>query len=139
MDPTRSPTTRSTTTGSTRPLEIDDGSHPPADGADVGGIPTTLQHGLTNDEQDTGATPIGQPVDGDWKAREAAAKGDHDASPGTSEGTAERREPGHIDSALESLGEAISDPVREAAEQMSPDTGGRPADDTMNSRPEKRP
>jgi hypothetical protein len=121
-------TTRSTTTGSTRPLEIDDGSHPPADGADVGGIPTTLDHGLTNDDADTGATPIGQPVDGDWTAREAAAQGDHDpehAQPASR--ATERREPGHIDSALESLGEAISDPVREASEQMTNDTGGRPS------------
>ncbi|MDB5896390.1 MAG: hypothetical protein JWQ88_3921 [Rhodoferax sp.] len=129
-------TTRSTTTNSTAPLEIDDGSHPARDASDVGGIPATLQHGLTNDDQDTGATPIGQPTDADWANREAAAKGDHDPDAGqatTHHGAAERREPGHIDSALESLGEAITDPIREASEQMSNDSGGRPA-----SEPERR-
>ena len=120
-------TTRSTTTGSTAPLEIDDGSHPAPDAADVGGMPATLDHGLTNDDRDTGATPIGQPTDADWASREASAEGDHGAGAGQAgPATEHRREPGHIDSALESLGEAITDPIREASEEMSGDKG-RPA------------
>ncbi|APW36053.1 hypothetical protein RD110_01555 [Rhodoferax koreense] len=111
-----------TNTKPTRPMERTDGSNQPPSGADVGGVPTNLQHGLFED--DAAGAPAGAdaPLDADWAAREAAAKGDTDPDAGVAK-PAERREPGHIDSALESLGEAISDPVREAAEEVSNDTG----------------
>lgn len=117
----------------TRPLEDKDGSHQPADGADVGGMPTNLQHGLFDDDRSNGDVQPTEPLDADWTEQEAAAKGDHDTGAITPQSGAERREPGHIDSALESLGEAITDPLREGSKEMSdagPDSrspgGGKP-------------
>ncbi|MDB5850428.1 MAG: hypothetical protein JWP29_4180 [Rhodoferax sp.] len=107
-----------TSTPATRPMETTDGSHQPADGADVGGIPANLQHGLFDDDAASGTPAAGEPLDADWSTQEAAAKGDHEPDASTGKAPTERREPGHIDSALESLGEAISEPVREAAEEM---------------------
>ena len=120
--------TRTPTAASTRPMETTDGSHKPADGADVGGIPANLEHGLLDDDV-VGTPSTTEPMDADWPAQEAAAKadlGDHDPETAEPQSTAERREPGPIDSALESLGEAISEPVREAAEEMSEDVSGKP-------------
>lgn len=51
-------------------------------------------------------TPAAGPVDADWAEREAAARG---------------QPPAHEDGALESLGKAISDPVRTAADE-TPET-----------------
>lgn len=111
-----------TSVKTTRPLENTDGSNQPPSGADVGGIPTNLQHGLFDQEAVSDPAGATAPLDADWAAREAAAQGDAKTDVDAGK-PAERREPGHIDSALESLGEAISDPVREAAEEVSNDTG----------------
>jgi hypothetical protein len=117
-----------TDTRNPRSMETSDGSHRPPGSADVGGIPANLEHGLQDDG--VGGTPATtEPMDADWPAQEAAAKGDvGDRDPETVEPkpTAERREPGHIDSALESLGEAISAPVREGSEEMSEDVSSEP-------------
>ncbi len=105
---TKSPSLSSSSISpSTRPIEPTHGG------------PQNPQHGLFDKQAD-------EPTDADWPVHEAAAKGDNAAGAQPLQPAVERREPGHIDSALESLGEAISDPLREAAEELSNDVGKRP-------------
>ncbi len=115
-------------TPDTRPMETTDAAHQPRSTADVDGVPTNLQHGLLDAGQGT-RTPA-EPVDGDWARR--AAAGAADAWADADEEEDKRAKPGarpptHIDNPLESLGKAITEPVRDASDEA--DRNDRPAGD----------
>lgn len=118
----------SITESTDRPLASPDQRHRPQGAGDVGGQASTIDAGLTQ----AGNTPDSlpdiepankpQPVDADWADREAAAREDGtETELPDSEGV--KRSGVRVnddDNVLESLGKAITDPLRSAADDEQP-------------------
>lgn len=114
----------SITDSTDRPLATPDQRHRPQGAGDVGGQASTIDAGLarasTSPDGQPAIAPANkpQPVDGDWADREAAAREDNTATE-LPDSTGVKRSGVRVnddDNVLESLGKAITDPLRTAAD-----------------------
>lgn len=114
----------SITDSTDQPLATPDQRHRPQGAGDVGGQATTIDAGLarasTSPDDQPGISPANkpQPLDADWADREAAAREDGTETelPDSSGVKRSGVRVNDDDNVLESLGKAITDPLRSASD-----------------------
>lgn len=122
----------SITESTDRPLATPDQRHRPQGAGDVGGQASTIDAGLAQASTTGAGEPAiepankPQPVDADWADREAAAREDGTETELPDSAGVKRSgvRVNDDDNVLESLGKAITDPLRSAAKD-EPGTPGR--------------